>query len=42
MCLVALACVVFVVLLVASEMASMRWLLCGGEVFFFLKKRGNL
>ena len=26
-----LACVVFVVLLVASVLASMRWLLCGGD-----------
>ena len=25
------ACVVFVVLLVASVLASMRWLLCGGD-----------
>ena len=26
-----LVCVVFVVLLVASVLASMRWLLCGGD-----------
>ena len=26
-----LICVVFVVLLVASVLASMRWLLCGGD-----------
>ena len=26
-----LLCVVFVVLLVASVLASMRWLLCGGD-----------
>ena len=26
-----LACVVFVVLLVASVLASMRWQLCGGD-----------
>ena len=31
LCLVVLVCVVFVVLLVASELASMRWLLCGGD-----------
>ena len=31
LCLVVLACVVFVVLLVASVLASMRWLLCGGD-----------
>ena len=30
-CLVVLVCVVFVVLLVASVLASMRWLLCGGD-----------
>ena len=29
---VVLICVVFVVLLVASVLASMRWLLCGGDV----------
>ena len=29
--LVVLVCVVFVVLLVASVLASMRWLLCGGD-----------
>ena len=32
LCLVVLVCVVFVVLLVASVLASMRWLLCGGDV----------
>ena len=26
-----MVCVVFVVLLVASVLASMRWLLCGGD-----------
>ena len=31
LCLVVLVCVVFVVLLVASVLASMRWLLCGGD-----------
>ena len=32
MCLYVLVCVVFVVLLVASVLASMCWLLCGGTV----------
>ena len=31
MCLFVLVCVVFVVLLVASVLASMRWLWCGGD-----------
>ena len=31
LCLVVSVCVVFVVLLVASVLASMRWLLCGGD-----------
>ena len=31
MCWYVLVCVVFVVLLVASVLASMRWLLCGGD-----------
>ena len=31
MCKYVLVCVVFVVLLVASVLASMRWLLCGGD-----------
>ena len=31
MCLYVSVCVVFVVLLVASVLASMRWLLCGGD-----------
>ena len=31
LCLVAPAYAVFVVLLVASVLASMRWLLCGGD-----------
>ena len=31
LCLVVFICVVFVVLLVASVLASMRWLLCGGD-----------
>ena len=31
MCQYVLLCVVFVVLLVASVLASMRWLLCGGD-----------
>ena len=31
LCLVVLVCVVFVELLVASVLASMRWLLCGGD-----------
>ena len=31
MCYNVLVCVVFVVLLVASVLASMRWLLCGGD-----------
>ena len=31
LCLVVLVCVVFVVLLVAPVLASMRWLLCGGD-----------
>ena len=30
-CQYVLVCVVFVVLLVASALASMRWLLCGGD-----------
>ena len=30
-CQYVLVCVVFVVLLVASVLASMRWLLCGGD-----------
>ena len=34
-CSVVLVCVVFVVLLVASVLAPMRWLLCGGDVFLF-------
>ena len=31
LCLVVFVCVVFVVLLVASVLAWMRWLLCGGD-----------
>ena len=31
LCLVVFVCVVFVVLLVASVLASLRWLLCGGD-----------
>ena len=31
MCQYVSVCVVFVVLLVASVLASMRWLLCGGD-----------
>ena len=31
MCQYVLICAVFVVLLVASVLASMRWLLCGGD-----------
>ena len=31
LCLVVLVCVVFVVLLLASVLASLRWLLCGGD-----------
>ena len=31
MCQCVSVCVVFVVLLVASVLASMRWLLCGGD-----------
>ena len=31
MCQHALVCVVFVVLLVSSVLASMRWQLCGGD-----------
>ena len=31
LCLVVLVCVVFAVWLVASELASMRWLLCGDD-----------
>ena len=36
---VELVCVVFVVLLLASVLASMRWLLCGGDGS---KKKKNL
>ena len=31
LCLVVFVCVFFVVLLLASVLASMRWLLCGGD-----------
>ena len=31
MCWYVLVCVVFVVVLVASVLVSMRWLLCGGD-----------
>ena len=31
LCLFVSVCVVFVMLLVASVLASMRWLLCGGD-----------
>ena len=42
LCLYVSVCVVFVVLLVASVLASVRWLLCGGDGSKNEKKKRRL